>query len=79
MAAEIEPQGTQNQKKQQPRALKKTAQKNTARNKLLLRFLSKMGLRIRGGSAPEITQIDVLPAWELICRHFLICVEILSF
>ena len=37
-APEIEPQGAPNQKKQQPRALKKTAQTKTAKIKLLQRF-----------------------------------------
>ena len=38
MGAKMEPQGTQNHKKQQPRAIKKTAQNKTATSMLLLRF-----------------------------------------
>jgi hypothetical protein len=44
-----------------------------------LHFSAKNGLGIRGGSAPEIKKIEVLPAWNLICRHFLFFSEILSF
>jgi len=57
MGATIEPQGTQNQKKQEKRTLEKHHKNNTAESGLMLRFLSKMGLGIRGGSAPKITKL----------------------
>jgi hypothetical protein len=44
-------------KKQEKRTLGKHHKNNTAGSGLLLRFLSKMGLGIRGGSAPKITII----------------------
>ena len=44
-----------------------------------LHFAAKNGVGFRGGSAPEITRIEVLPAWELIYRHFLFFSEILRF
>ena len=48
-------------KKQEKRTNEKHHKNNTAESGLLLRFLSKMGLVFRGGSAPQTTKITKTP------------------
>ena len=59
--------------------LKKHLKKNPPKVGPGLHFGAKNGLGFRGGSAPEITRIEVLPTWELIYRHFLFFNVIIGF
>ena len=59
--------------------LKKNSKKNPPKVGPGLHFGAKNGIGFRGGSAPEITRMEVLPAWGLIYRHFLFFSEILRF
>jgi len=79
MEAKMRSSGTQNHEKSKTRAPQKTLKKKPTKSWTGSPFCSKNGILFRGGSAPEITRIEVLPAWELICRHFLFFKEILSF
>jgi hypothetical protein len=79
MEAKMTSSGTQNHEKSKTRAPQKTLKKKPTKSWTGSPFWSKNGVRIRGGSAPEITRIEVLPAWELICRHFLFLAKFLVF
>ena len=79
MEAKMKSSGTQNHEKSQTRAPQKTLKKNPPKVGLGFHFGAKNGILFRGGSAPETTRIEVLPAWEPIYRHFLFFSEILRF
>ena len=79
MEAKLKSSGTQNHEKSKTRAPQKTLKNKPTKSWTGSPFWSKNGVGIRGGSAPEITRIEVLPTWQLISRHFLFFSEILSF